>query len=46
MNNFSFLKSPGDVNKDIAKRMRERRKIAMEIKEIVAEELGEWISGM
>lgn len=26
MNNFSFLKSPGDVNRDVAKRMRERRK--------------------
>lgn len=26
MNNFNFLKSPNDVNKDIAKRMRERRK--------------------
>lgn len=26
MNNFSFLKSPGDVNMDIAKKVRERRK--------------------
>ena len=26
MNNFSFLKSPNEINKDIAKRMRERRK--------------------
>lgn len=26
MDNFSFLKSPDEINKDIAKRMRERRK--------------------
>lgn len=26
MNNFSFLKSPGDVNRDVATRVRERRK--------------------
>lgn len=26
MNSFDFLKSPNDVNKDIAKRMKDRRK--------------------
>lgn len=26
MNNFAFLKSPDEINQDIAKRMRERRK--------------------